>query len=370
MASKSPFGLVRSMMIRASGRNFILMSLRARRGMKSRTVFLNTPKRGEAREVRLTNAAIPPFYLNMPVASLRALLAGAIDYAGLFPPANLQLDLALQNHGEYVRLPDAWMLGAFILPVAEFDTAARGFSQFDQEYALRISALGPRTDSAGAFLQALSGARDSIEAISKICGPSASIEQLEMLLPGEVDAEVLKEARSVLAYLRLNTYWEAPAKTARMAIDSIAKSNASNPGRKYGFKLRTGGVTAEAFPSSAAIAAALVAATTQRVPIKFTAGLHHPVRLFHESVQTKMHGFLNVLGAGVLAGEHAWSEKQTAEMLEDESPSSFSFTDQFFSWRDWMISTERILELRKLVTSLGSCSFDEPREDLRALKLL
>jgi hypothetical protein len=106
------------------------------------------------------------------------------------------------------------------------------------------------------------------------------------------------------------------------------------------------------------------------VPIKFTAGLHHPVRLFHESVQTKMHGFLNVLGAGVLAAEHAWNEQQTAEMLDDESPGSFAFTDGFFSWRDWEIAIERISELRKLVTSLGSCSFDEPREDLRALKLL
>ena len=94
------------------------------------------------------------------------------------------------------------------------------------------------------------------------------------------------------------------------------------------------------------------------------------MRLFHESVQTKMHGFLNVLGAGVLAAEHDWSKQQTAQMLDDESPASFSFTEDFFAWREWKIPTGRISELRKLVTSLGSCSFDEPREDLRALKLL
>jgi hypothetical protein len=57
-------------------------------------------------------------------------------------------------------------------------------------------------------------------------------------------------------------------------------------------------------------------------------------------------------------------------MLEDESPASFSFSDEFFAWRDWKITTERISELRPYVTSLGSCSFDEPREDLRALNLL
>jgi hypothetical protein len=83
-----------------------------------------------------------------------------------------------------------------------------------------------------------------------------------------------------------------------------------------------------------------------------------------------MHGFLNVLGAGVLAAEHEWSEAQTAQMLDDESAASFSFTDEYFTWREWKISTQRISELRKLVTSLGSCSFDEPRQDLRALNLL
>jgi hypothetical protein len=306
----------------------------------------------------------------MPAASLRALLAQAVDYAGLFPPANLALEPALRNHAEYVRLPDAWMLGAFILPVAEFDIAPRHFSQFDREHALRISALGPRTDNTAAFLQALSAAKELIEAFSKACGSVASIEQLEMPLSAELDAELLKEARFGLAHSKLNAFWEAPAKAATRAIALIAASNAADSRRKFGFKLRTGGVTAEAFPSSVEIAAALVAATNQGVPIKFTAGLHHPVRLFHESVQTKMHGFLNVLGAGVLAAEHKWSEEQTAEMLDDESPASFSFTDEFFGWREWKISTERISELRKLVTSFGSCSFDEPREDLRALKLL
>jgi hypothetical protein len=306
----------------------------------------------------------------MPAASLRALLTSTIDYAGLFPPANLALGPALQNHSEYVRLPDAWMLGAFILPVAEFDAAARHLSAFDHEHVLRISALGPRTESASAFLQALSAVKEAIEAFSKVCGSGASIEQLEMPLPAEVDADLLKAMRASVAHSTLNAYWEAPAKTAVRTIELIAESNAGHPVRKFGFKLRTGGVTAEAFPSSAEIASALVAATRQSVPIKFTAGLHHPVRLFHESVETKMHGFLNVLGAGVLAAEHGWSEEQTAEMLDDESPQSFSFTDELFAWREWEIPTARIVALRKLVTSLGSCSFDEPREDLRALKLL
>jgi len=168
----------------------------------------------------------------------------------------------------------------------------------------------------------------------------------------------------------LKTFWETKADAAERVAELLSENNAASAGRKLGFKLRTGGVTAEAFPSSGQIAMALMAAGTRGVPIKFTAGLHHPVRLFHDSVQTKMHGFLNVLGAGVLALEHDWTQREITQMLEDEDAESLSFTEDLFTWREWRISTEAIAGRRELVTSFGSCSFDEPREDLRALNLL
>ena len=305
-----------------------------------------------------------------PAASLRALLANAIDYAGLFPPANLELEPALRNYAEYVRHPDAWMLGPFILPLAEFDAAGRSLAHFSSEHPLRISMLGPRTDDAAAFGQSFSAAIDSMTAFRAACGTSLSIEQFEMPLPAEVDAESLKAIRSSLMTSRLKTFWEAKVDAAEAAIELIAANNRAAAGAKLGFKLRTGGVTAEAFPSSSEIAMVLLAAGNQNVPIKFTAGLHHPVRLFHDSVQTRMHGFLNVLGAGVLALEHHWNETQIVRMLDDEDAAAFSFTDDCFAWREWEISTEQIRVHRELVTSLGSCSFDEPRDDLRGLKLL
>jgi hypothetical protein len=57
-------------------------------------------------------------------------------------------------------------------------------------------------------------------------------------------------------------------------------------------------------------------------------------------------------------------------MLEDEDPATLSFTDDFFAWRDWKIDTERLKYRRRFVRSFGSCSFEEPREDLRALGFL
>ena len=233
---------------------------------------------------------------------------------------------------------------------------------------LNVSALGPKTENAAAFADAVTAAAESIRSLLEKHAGRVSVTQLEMPLPPNPDAAVLARAREALG--PLPAFWEAPANVAEQTISLLAEHNSGGELRPFGFKFRTGGVTADAFPSSAQIAAALVAAAQQRVPIKFTAGLHHPVRLFHDSVQTKMHGFLNVLAGGVLAAEHRWDQAQTAAMLDDEDPASFSFTDEAFTWREWSISTARIRARRELVTSLGSCSFDEPRDDLRQLDLL
>ena len=150
----------------------------------------------------------------------------------------------------------------------------------------------------------------------------------------------------------------------------IAEHNSGQDVATFGYKLRTGGVTADAFPTSAQIARALVTPATHQLPIKFTAGLHHPVRQYRDEVKTKMHGFLNVLGAAVLAAEHRWDARQASMMLDDENVDSFSFTDNFFAWREWKIDVQRLQYRRRFVASFGSCSFDEPRDDLRALGFL
>src|SRR5438309_8673769 len=49
-------------------------------------------------------------------ASLRALLSGVIDYAGMFPPAQLSLDQSIHNYARYRQEPESWMLGRFVCP--------------------------------------------------------------------------------------------------------------------------------------------------------------------------------------------------------------------------------------------------------------
>ena len=51
--------------------------------------------------------------------SLRALLEGFIDYAGLYPPAKVPLDQALKNYESYRSGQYAWRLRWFVLGAAE-----------------------------------------------------------------------------------------------------------------------------------------------------------------------------------------------------------------------------------------------------------
>lgn len=286
----------------------------------------------------------------------------------MFPPCALALEPALRNQATYVRSPEAWMLNGFVLPVEQFDSTRQLLSEFNRHYQLRVAALGPKTTSADAFLNALANAATAIRSFSKYDTDLISISHLEMLLPNDVDSASIKKAGAIVGGFPV--FWEAPPERAEQTIVMIASHNSDEKTAPFGYKLRTGGVTADAFPSSAQIASALVTAAANQLPIKFTAGLHHPIRQFRDEVKTKMHGFLNVLGAAVLAAEHQWDADQAVMMLEDEDPRSFAFTDDFFAWRDWKIDAERLQYRRKFVRSLGSCSFDEPRDDLRALGFL
>lgn len=164
---------------------------------------------------------------------------------------------------------------------------------------------------------------------------------------------------------------------AKVLIKGIHTHNEwleSNEKENYcfsGFKIRCGGVEAFQFPPSDYLAEAITFSRENAVPLKFTAGLHHPVRHFNDSVQTKMHGFLNVFGASLLSYSKKLSATELLEILNDENASNFSFDETEFSWKGQSVSFEELHMLRDLsVTSFGSCSFDEPVEDLQKLNLI
>ena len=313
--------------------------------------------------------------------SLRALLGGSVDYAGLFPPAALALEPALDNYAAYLRSEEAWMLGRFVLPVAKFAEAGRLLDgRFDADRPLQISALGAKTGSAQEFLEGLRADLRALADLQAQHGPAVAIEQLEAPLPpdtapGPALISLLREAAAILeadTHGSLRAFWEVPfSDSLPMLLCGFAEHNAS-AARPCGAKLRTGGLEAAAFPSPERLAFALIAARHSGVALKFTAGLHHPFRRFDAGVGTRMHGFINVLAAGVFLRQPQTGAIATLvqDILEDEDPANFRFGADGLRWREWTVPTPAITEARALVTSFGSCSFDEPRDDLRAVGLL
>ena len=104
------------------------------------------------------------------------------------------------------------------------------------------------------------------------------------------------------------------------------------------------------------------------VPFKATAGLHHAVRAHQPSVDAKQFGFLNVfLGASLLYTD-AIDERALGEILAEEDPNAFAAEETWVGWRDRRLGIEALAEARsRFCHSFGSCSFDEPMEELARL---
>ena len=123
-----------------------------------------------------------------------------------------------------------------------------------------------------------------------------------------------------------------PDENLTALADAISKHNKS--GGKSAYKLRTGGAAAASFQTSGKIAFAIKTCIDREVPMKCTAGLHHPIRHYNESVKTKMHGFINVFGAGILNVCLNLTEDVMTEILDDEETDNFHFSDSSFGWKE------------------------------------
>src|SRR5262249_52673808 len=150
--------------------------------------------------------------------------------------------------------------------------------------------------------------------------------------------------------------------------DVLAAVRAARFRGETGIKLRCGGLEPAAFPSSEQLASALTDCVSLVFPFKATAGLHHPLPRFDEGVQARMHGFVNLFTAAIFCWSQGLDVVQTAAILDSSDPAAFHFDDHGLRWRDWVVTTEQLRQARhSMALSFGSCSFDEPRDDLRAL---
>ncbi len=296
----------------------------------------------------------------------RVLLDSIVDYAGLFPPAGLSMALAVRNFAQYRGSAAGWMLGRFVCSV-------KAFEQFnvDAEPLLprdagaipwRLSAVG--TGSHESDVQAITAMNDANRWGWDGC--SALIDTFETRVTTVSDIHAVHAA----APATLTTYLEVPINAnATALIDAAARTGSR-------VKLRTGGVTADAFATPEQLLQTIGHCVAVRVPFKATAGLHHALRgpyaLTYEpdSATAPMYGYLNVfLSAGLLA--MGVSANDVAPLLVESDTSALTVTDDAITWRGHTLDRAHLAHVREHVAiSFGSCSFTEPVNEARALGMV
>lgn len=250
--------------------------------------------------------------------SLRVLLEGLVDYAGLFPPAALPLDKAVANYQSYRQGEFAWALGRFVVPAAKLK---------DVPANLPTAVLAEPGDA-----------------------PPSDVLEIKAASAGDV-AKIAAARGSRTIYVE--------------SADQSLLPEIKRQGLRA--KIRTGGTTPEAFPATESVADFIRTCAVLKLPFKATAGLHHPLRcrkpLTYEPDARigAMHGFLNVFLSAAMP-------QYAAKILVEENPRAFAFDDGGVWWRDCRVTIAELARVRSdLAISFGSCSFEEPINDLKEL---
>lgn len=311
--------------------------------------------------------------------ALDALLKGLFDYAGLFPPAGLPLPEAVAQYSRHRQHPRQAMLARFIVPadrLEDFVPLALA-ARLPEEARWPLSVLATPAGSLG---QLMDGLHDQVSPLRQLRfehGAHFEVQALELKLPAGLAVAdlpaLLKETGELLGPLA-RPWFELPAGEVDLEglVAALSRYNDSFAGvPPAGLKLRCGGLKPADFPPVEWVARVLSASAARGVPLKFTAGLHHPVRHLDTGIGSRMHGFLNVILAAVLARELNLGQTELEQVLFSEDPADFHVGEHSLGFRGWRLDPHTVSAARTtFATSIGSCSFAEPLADLVSLGLL
>ena len=289
---------------------------------------------------------------------MQAVFEGIVDYAGLFPPANLGMSEAVLAYGRYRSSADRSILARFVVGASQLDEFAAALEspapQFSRLEPWPVSvitgALLPQDlERIAAFQQRWEDRGVHIDAIEHRVATLAQIEGVGELVSPALHRFLELPARG--------PYGELVAAIARIGAHA---------------KVRTGGTSPELFPAAAELTQFLVEVTSRRVPFKATAGLHHAFRgsypLTYEpgSKRYTMFGFVNVLLA--TAELFRSRDGEVAQMiLEEDDTAAFECAPDAIAWRDQRYPSDELEWVRRhSFLGFGSCSFREPVDELRA----
>ena len=290
----------------------------------------------------------------MPAATARALMAGAVDYAGLFPPAQLPLANALAEYRRALAGADAWMLGRFIVPAVQLS-------------ALADAVVRDAHDGRGWTVSAIVR-----EHMDEDAAAVQAFNQRAAHLHVRVDTIECRPSSSASITWLAKTFSPAFTVHVEVGVGPTAPDDLRVVARhQLRAKVRTGGLAPDAFPAPASLVAFIESARAAGVPFKATAGLHHAMRgaypLSDEigAQSATMHGFVNVMLATATVGERL-ATTTAAALLTRTDRSALVFDDERVRWGDVELSIDAIVRMREAqCVSFGSCSFREPADEYR-----
>ena len=309
------------------------------------------------------------------IAALDQLLQSCIDYAGLFPPADLSLAEAIDIFAADRNSKHQNWLQHFILPatrIEEFD-AFRNNKGGDSSWTLSILVGGGDT-----LHDWQTNVEDALETFKTRRDDADPVRVLEITLPRAIAADdssfkqaidTINQQLDPTPLVDCKLFFETTSTEHRRVLAEVLAEPKHHPG-KIGLKLRTGGISRALFPSSGELAECIRLCHSFDIPWKATAGLHHPFPVDCQRTGAAMHGFMNILFAVILLEGNMIPGEKLEDLLEDRNPTHFSFCETGITWMDITANLEQICIGRQRFISFGSCSFAEPLEDLAASGLL
>lgn len=296
------------------------------------------------------------------VDSLRSLLDGVIDYAGIYPPAKLEMSMALQAYLTHKRGQDGWMVGRFVCPASRLKDLLRLTESFGSPIGIPLTVVAGPTPDLDEWHRVL---EHDAQAMNEFLDATddAEIESYEVSVPSH--SIVDRCIRDLREFDDGDVFVELPwGEGMDDSLAAIAESE-----WLYA-KARTGGPAAVDFPTVPGLAGFLHGAIALDIGFKLTAGLHHPLPGLDGSTGAHRHGFLNVLTAAALALKEDLSRSEIEIVLSSTSGRDWRFDHDRMYWCNSALTLDDIEFSRDSFLTIGSCSVDESLNDLDSLGLL
>ncbi len=314
-------------------------------------------------------------------ASLNYFSDKFLDYAGLFPPAQLNMADAVAAFSSYESHEKSNLLARFVIPAMRLEELLPQLelqfskSQKTAQNWWKFSGIVQAATDLPSFEANLTRDCNLIYNFQEKFKGKIEFDAFEIPLPSVLfSADGAIQINRILERIQTETtriqkkskvFLELDLKLDCSVFLSNLAAHNSNSNRPLYIKLRTGGITPAAIPSCETIARVMQQAAQTRIPLKATAGMHDPVRHFDEQLECKMHGFLNIFCATMFAHSKNLSVTEIIAILELDKTSDFQFLSHGLQVLSHCVSNAEIQKLRnQAVLSFGSCSFEEPVEYL------